>query len=94
MKNEYPYFLEFILAEVVILLLFWVNNEYLATVVSLLIPAIVLGVLVVSFIAEKIEASKVPKSYFVYLMVVGLIPLLIFCVYFVLNDFEVSWIKE
>jgi len=42
----------------------WLSNDYVATLLTLTIGAIVSAVLIIAGLAELIERSKVPKRYF------------------------------
>lgn len=64
--------LEIFLLEVVVWLGIWLFNDYLATLLTLIIGAIVLAVLLIALIAEAIERSKVPRKYF-YIMVLSIV---------------------
>ncbi|MBV6439887.1 MAG: hypothetical protein DYG98_14600 [Haliscomenobacteraceae bacterium CHB4] len=63
--------LEIFLLEIVVWLGIWLFNDYLATLLTLIIGAIVLAVLLIALIAEAIERSKVPRKYF-YIMVLSI----------------------
>lgn len=56
--------LEIFLFEVVAWLGLWLLNDYLATLLTLILGAIVSAVLLVALMAEAIERSKVPRRYF------------------------------
>ncbi|MCA0235593.1 MAG: hypothetical protein LCH81_04345 [Bacteroidetes bacterium] len=56
--------LEIFLMEMVIWLGLWLSNDYVATLLTLTIGAIVSAVLIIAGLAELIERSKVPKRYF------------------------------
>ncbi len=56
--------LEIFLLEVVVWLGLWLSNDYLATLLTLILVAIVLAVLLIALMAEAIERSKVPRRYF------------------------------
>lgn len=56
--------LEIFLLEMVIWLGLWLSNDYVATLLTLTIGAIVSAVLIIAGLAELIERSKVPKRYF------------------------------
>lgn len=62
--------LEIFLLEVVVWLGIWLFNDYLATLLTLVVGAIVLAVLLIALISELIERSKVPRRYF-YIMVLS-----------------------
>ena len=42
----------------------WLINDYMATLLTLIIGAIVFAVLVIALLSEAIERSKVPRWYF------------------------------
>ena len=62
---------EIFLLQVVLWLGMWLANEYIATLLTLCIGAVVFAVLLIAMIAEFIERSKVPRQYF-YIMGVSL----------------------
>jgi hypothetical protein len=62
------YFKEFILALSILIVILWIVNEYIAHLLSLVFIPILTGVLLISLLAEWIEPSRVPKSYFRYLV--------------------------
>ncbi len=55
---------EIFLLEVIVWLGLWLLNDYTATLLTLIVGAIVLVVLLFALIAEAIERSKVPRRYF------------------------------
>ena len=64
--------LEIFLLEVVVWLGLWLSNDYLATLLTLILVAIVLAVLLIALMAEAIERSKVPRRYF-YVMALSIL---------------------
>jgi hypothetical protein len=64
--------LEIFLLEVVAWLGLWLLDDYLATLLTLIIGAIVSAVLLVALMAEGIERSKVPRKYF-YVMLLSIV---------------------
>jgi hypothetical protein len=63
---------EILLLQTAVWLLLWLTNEWLTRFLSISIGAVVFVVLVISAVAEKIERSRVPFSYF-RVMIVSLI---------------------
>jgi hypothetical protein len=55
---------EIFLIQLAVWLLLWLGNDYLATLLTLIIGAIVSAVLIIALLAEAIERSKVPRRYF------------------------------
>ncbi|MFT5747593.1 MAG: hypothetical protein ACI920_002982, partial [Saprospiraceae bacterium] len=56
--------IELFLIQVLLYGLFWVWNDYIATLISTTFAIIAFCVLIVSLIAELLERSKVPRWYF------------------------------
>lgn len=61
----------------------WLLNDYVATLLTLCIGAVVLAVLIVALLAELVERSKVPRLYF-YIMGVSLLAILTAAMIYVL----------
>lgn len=59
-----PSLLEIFLFEVIVWLGLWLLSDYVATLLTLTVGAIVLAVLVIALLAEWVESSKVPRRYF------------------------------
>ncbi|MBX2891983.1 MAG: hypothetical protein KF734_13725 [Saprospiraceae bacterium] len=67
--------LEIFLFQVIIWLLLWLLDDYVATLLTLVVGAIVLAVLLVALMAEGIERSKVPRRYFHVMLLSILAPM-------------------
>ena len=67
---------EIIIAETIIYVLLWLTNGYLATLLSVVFAGIFLFILLISLLAEWIERSGVPRSYYGFMVVSILSPLL------------------
>jgi hypothetical protein len=63
---------EVFLLQTAVWLTLWLSNEWLAKFLTVSVGAMLFSVLVISAIAEKIERSRVPVSYF-RVMIVSLI---------------------
>ena len=76
-------------------IIFWVTNEYIATLLTFVAVPIFAAILVISLIADKIENSKVGKSYYVLIGGLAFIPMVIFFVIFLTNGgTSFDWIKQ
>ncbi|MBP6825786.1 MAG: hypothetical protein KA165_04405 [Saprospiraceae bacterium] len=64
--------IEVFLLEVVVWLGLWLFNDYLATLLTLILSVIVLAILLIALISEAIERSKVPRRYF-YVMAISVL---------------------
>lgn len=85
--------LEIFLLEFAVWLGFWLLNDYMATLLTLIVAAIVFSVLVIALISESIERSKVTKFYFQVMAVSVAAPLVAGVLYFLIFG-ELSWLKQ
>lgn len=69
--------LEFTLLQVIAYSLAWFYNEYVATLLTIIIPAIIVAVLIISAISDLIEPSRVGFKYYKYMILSVLIPLIV-----------------
>lgn len=89
------YYKEILIIEAIVFILFWILNEYLASLLTFIAVPIFSGILVVSLIAEKIEKSEVSKEYFYLIGWLALIPAIIFAMIFISNGgTSFDWAKE
>ena len=68
--------LEAFLLEIILLMGVYFLSDFLATLLAVIIASLSAGALLISGIAELVERSKVPRSYFAYLAVSILAPVL------------------
>ena len=55
----------------------WLWNEYIASLVSIILVPIIFSILLISLISELIEKSKVPKVYFKFMIISIITPIII-----------------
>lgn len=77
--------IEILLGEVVIYLIIWVLNDYLASMLSLIFGSIFLLILLVSLVVELVEKSKVPRWYFTFMGLSVLAPVIAAVLYTLIN---------
>ncbi len=85
--------IELLLLELVIYLLLWLYNDYLASLLSIILGSICLLILIISLIVEAIERSKVPRWYYWFLAVSVLAPILGALIYLMISG-ELDWMKK
>jgi hypothetical protein len=85
--------IEIYLAQVIIYCLLWISNPYLATLLTAIIVPILILLLVISLIAEILDRSKVPKSYFIFMLISILIPLLVTLFFYKTTDGIFDWVQ-
>lgn len=84
---------EVFLLEFAVWLALWLLNDYMATLLTLIIVAIVSSVLIIAMISEWIERSKVTRYYFQVMAVSIAAPLVAGVLYVVLFG-ELTWLKQ
>lgn len=84
---------EIFLAELVLYLILWIFNDYLASMLSLILGTICLLILVISLIVEAIERSKVPRWYYYFLGMSVLAPIVAAVIYIFISG-GVDWMKN
>ena len=84
--------LEIFLVQLVIYILLWLGDDYLATMVSLIFGTIFFLILFVSLIVEWIERSKVPIWYYKVMAVSILAPLSAALIYLAFSG-ELDWMR-
>jgi len=67
--------LEICLIQVVFYSTIWFIDDYFAILITVIMTLIIFAVLIISLITELIEKSRVPRSYFTWMIASTLIPL-------------------
>ena len=68
--------LEAFLVQVVLYLLLWVIDDYLAVVVSFILGGISLAIYLISKLIELVDKSNVPKVYYRFMLICLLAPII------------------
>jgi energy-converting hydrogenase Eha subunit A len=71
----------------------WLVNDYVATLLTLVVSAIVFAVLVIALLAEAIERSKVPRRYFAVMAVSVVAPLVAAGIYVWLFEGRLAFLE-
>lgn len=69
--------LEISLFQVVFYSALWFIDDYFALLITVILSSILFCILLISLITELVERSKVPRSYFVWMSVSTLIPVIV-----------------
>lgn len=86
--------LEIFLIEMIVWLGLWLSNDYLATLLTLIIGSIVSVILIIALAAEAIERSKVPRKYFWIMLISMLAPLLSAAMYAWIFGGKLNFIEQ
>jgi hypothetical protein len=83
--------LEVFLIEIVIYMAMWMYNDYLASLLSLILASISFLILLVSLGVELIERSRVPRWYYFFMAASVLAPILSGLIYYFISG-ELNWV--
>ena len=84
--------IEFFLIELIFYLGLWLWNEYIASMLSSVFMVIFLVIFIVSIIVEKIEPSKVPRSYFYFMFLSVLAPMIAAIIFVSIMGGKIDWL--
>lgn len=87
------YYTEGFLIQVIIYATLWLINEYIALLLCLSLGLVFGSLLIFAFIIELIEKSKVPGSYFKWMMISCVAPLLTAAAFTLLYRGNFDWIN-
>lgn len=76
--------IEIFLLEFVLFLGLWLLDEYLGTLLSTILAPIALALLIIAYISEYLEPSRVPSWYFTLMLCSFLAPIAAAGVYFLI----------
>jgi hypothetical protein len=83
--------LEVFLIELVLFMAMWMYDDYLASMISLILASISFMLLFVSLGVELIERSRVPRWYYYFMAASALAPILSGLIYFFISG-ELNWV--
>ncbi len=84
---------EIFLIQVILYSILWLTNDYIASYMSIVIPAICGAVLIVAVISEYIEPSKISRKYFWFMGISLLTPLLVGAFFMTINGGYLEWMQ-
>ena len=91
MENRQLNLSEIFMIQAILYLLVWLWNDYAATILSLSFAAIALFIVIIAFISELIEPSKVPRKYFYIMLISAFTPIIIGSFFMILKKGTLDW---
>ncbi len=85
--------IEWFLIQFFLHILLWLFDDYIATLISAVFIVIFSVILLVAGIAELLEPSKVPRSYYLFMMVSILAPFLAGALFLMIIGGDLNWFK-
>ncbi|MEP6645668.1 MAG: hypothetical protein ABJC12_01145 [Saprospiraceae bacterium] len=83
-----------VLGQAVIYLALWLWNEYVASYLTLIFPALIFVILILSLIADWIEPARIPGWYYMVMLLSIAIPLIIGALFYFINGGNISWLRQ
>jgi len=83
--------IEIFLAQAVLYMLLWLIDEYTATLVTSVLVPVLIGILIIAFLAEVVDRSKISKRYFYIMFISILTPILVAAGYGIIIGFNYDW---
>jgi hypothetical protein len=84
---------EIFLIQVILYTVIWLMNDYVASYMSVVIPAICLVILLIALIAEYIEPSGISRKYFWFMGISVITPLLVGGFFMFINRGYLEWMQ-
>ena len=84
---------EIFLIQVILYSVIWLTNDYVASYMSVVIPAICAAVLIVAIISEYIEPSRISRKYFWFMGISIATPLLVGALFMAINGGYLEWME-
>jgi hypothetical protein len=88
------HFWTIVLGQAVIYLSIWLWDEYVASYITLIFPAMILVILVLGLLADWIEPARVPGWYYKVMVISIIIPVLIGLVFYYINGGRIGWLVQ
>ncbi len=85
--------LEWFLVQFILYILLWLSSDYIATLISVIFIVVFAAILLVAGISELVEPSRVPRSYYFFMVVSILAPLLAGALFLLITGGDLIWLK-
>ena len=87
-------YLQGILLQIILYSSLWLWDEYIGFMLCLIMTAIIGGLLLFAILADWIEKSKVPKSYYKWMLISCLVPAAVAIFFTILYQGNFYWLEE
>lgn len=71
----------------------WFWDEYVALMIGLIMGFVITGILILAYIVELIEKSKVPKSYYRWMLISSIAPILVTLFFSFIYKGQFDWLN-
>jgi len=91
MKKIRP--IELFLIEFIIYSLLWLWDDYIASLMTVVMTSICFFILIISLITELIEKSKVPRWYYYFMVISVIAPIIVALVFIAFMGADFEWMN-
>jgi hypothetical protein len=85
--------LEIFLLQLVFYGLLWLWDQYVASYVCIIMPIVIAAILLVSWIADLIEPSRVGRKYYLTMMVSVVAPVVVGAFFYYIHEGALAWMQ-
>ncbi len=85
---------EGLIIQVIIYSGIWLLDEYTGLLICLILGLVIGALLLFSIVADKIEKSKVPSSYYKWMLLSSLTPLVIALIFTIIYSGNYDWLQK
>ena len=82
------------LMQAVMYAVIWLWNEFVAVYITLIFPSMILLILLLAVIADWIEPSRIPRWYYILMIISVIIPVVIGAVFFFIYEGRFDFLSE
>lgn len=82
-----------ILIQAIFYTMVWMYNDYLGTILSIVLASVAFVILLISWIADRIEYARVGSWYYPFLWISIAIPIIISVIFWLFKDGQLNWMK-
>jgi hypothetical protein len=85
---------ELFLIQLVLYGLLWLWDEFIASYVCIILPAIIAVILLISWIADLIEPARIGSKYFLFMLVSVIAPVLTSAFFYIIYEGNLAWLQN
>jgi len=92
--NMEKYYKEGFLVQLILYAGLWLISDYLGLLLCMLMAGIIGGLWLFALLAEKVQKSKVPRTYFIWMFLSALAPALVAIAFTLLFGGQFDWLSQ
>lgn len=85
---------EFFLIQIVIYCVIWLINDYIGSLLSIILTSIFFAIMMIALIAELLDRSRIPRIFFFYLATTILAPAIVGIFFAIVYEGKFDWLQN